>query len=687
MTEGFEGAFPTGKWRTYGNPTWNDDDCRAFTGGWSAWCAGSALDPCPWTLYPGNLNSWMTWGPFDLSDATAGELDFWYWLSSEAGYDTLFWGSSSDGTTFYGDRLTGPGSGWWPGHLDLCDHRGDPTVWIGFRFCSDAAGGDLGAFVDDIVVQKRTDGQPDLTWYVPPGWTDAIVISSRRGTNTSDPLEVGDTAFVDVAWQNSGSACAGFHDARLLSGPAELWMSLMSTLEAGYYLFAEDIPYPVTATGTHQLRLVIDRSNWVPESNEANNTCDLLFDAGCWPGPVVGSGCSVVPGVSHPSVRANCSGSEFELADWSRIPSFTNCLKSKWFYDAANLRTFTDRDNIWNDSSARQCQGVDAHVYSGLTYDYMRDVLGLNSYDDAGAGMTIAVDNPASWQTNNSGWDTLNSFVAIGLPGPGRRSLAGSLDVVAHEWGHAMTRYTSNLVPEKESGALSESFSDMLGVSVGFAFTDPDYLLGEDSYSNVDAMRSMENPIQYHQPDTYKGPFWVSLEGCTPDTNSDWCWIHTNSGVPNKMFYLLSHGGTHNGITVTGIGVQQAMYIMYWANANTWRPPSLTLYGAFEQSVQAANDIDPSGFWGRQVTRAWGAVKVCDCPLQGDINADLAIDVIDVGDVIGIAYSGDPDPQDAACPTTRCDVNNDGTTDTFDVIYLIATAFSGGPNPIDPCAP
>lgn len=76
----------------------------------------------------------------------------------------------------------------------------------------------------------------------------------------------------------------------------------------------------------------------------------------------------------------------------------------------------------------------------------------------------------------------------------------------------------------------------------------------------------------------------------------------------------------------------------------------------------------------------------CDCPYQGNINADLAIDVFDVIGTIGIAFSGEVDPQDSTCPISRGDVDNNAVTDVFDVIFLIATAFSGGPNPIDPCA-
>lgn len=81
----------------------------------------------------------------------------------------------------------------------------------------------------------------------------------------------------------------------------------------------------------------------------------------------------------------------------------------------------------------------------------------------------------------------------------------------------------------------------------------------------------------------------------------------------------------------------------------------------------------------------------CNCPSQGDIAprpaGDALIDVFDVIEIIGIAFSGASDIQDYQCPATRGDVNNNGMVDVFDVIYLIATAFSGGPIPCNPCMP
>ncbi len=97
----------------------------------------------------------------------------------------------------------------------------------------------------------------------------------------------------------------------------------------------------------------------------------------------------------------------------------------------------------------------------------------------------------------------------------------------------------------------------------------------------------------------------------------------------------------------------------------------------------AAGEVSSPSF--RLKMGFWYGAHTCHCLHQGDITGDAAIDVFDVIGEIGIAFSGEPDPQDPACPKTRGDVDNNGVTDVFDVIYLIATSFSGGPGPVNPC--
>jgi bacillolysin len=61
----------------------------------------------------------------------------------------------------------------------------------------------------------------------------------------------------------------------------------------------------------------------------------------------------------------------------------------------------------------------------------------------------------------------------------------------------------------------------------------------------------MANPRAFSDPDRYLGlAFWKpATNACNPigpgnPGNNDYCGVHTNSGVQNRMFYLLSVGGS-----------------------------------------------------------------------------------------------------------------------------------------------
>jgi len=115
--------------------------------------------------YPDDLESWLIYGPFSLAGATAAELTFRRWQQTEEGYDWLSWLASVDGQHFYGDMDSGDTGGWVAETLDLSDVytlgdlRGQPQVWIAFLFQSDADTGDLGAFVDEVMIRKQTGAQ------------------------------------------------------------------------------------------------------------------------------------------------------------------------------------------------------------------------------------------------------------------------------------------------------------------------------------------------------------------------------------------------------------------------------------------------------------------------------------------------------------------------------------------------
>ncbi|MBC7249918.1 MAG: caspase family protein [Anaerolineae bacterium] len=182
MSEDFEGDFPTSLWDvsdTYAGDGleyyWGKDDYRPHGGTYSAWCArggANGLDP-EFNNYPNYASSWMVYGPFDLSDAVAAELTFYYWNVSEQDYDYLFWGASVDGSQFYGQATDGNSNGWQQVIFDLTDVytlgdvTGQPQVWIGFQFYSDSFITYAGAFLDDIVLTKSTESYVGGSVYLP----------------------------------------------------------------------------------------------------------------------------------------------------------------------------------------------------------------------------------------------------------------------------------------------------------------------------------------------------------------------------------------------------------------------------------------------------------------------------------------------------------------------------------------
>lgn len=283
----------------------------------------------------------------------------------------------------------------------------------------------------------------------------------------------------------------------------------------------------------------------------------------------------------------------------------------------------TDGNNIWN--AANQKSAVDAHQHTSMVYDYFLNsskLWSLNSYDGHGISMVNIVETPCG--DDNAYWDgdAVNFCTGVNYT-----PLSAAIDIVAHEWGHAVTDKAavrnSELIYEKQSGALNEGFSDWIGAAVNRYYGRPYWTIGE----GVWVIRSLQNPKLYDQPDTYKdtspGSFWFETDNCVPVCNpqdpryNDCCGVHTNSGIPNKVFYLLGETGTHthNGVSVQGLGITAAMRIGYWANVKYWSA-NATFLDALNGMVDAARELygeDTNEM--NQVKNAWAAVKVTTLPV------------------------------------------------------------------------
>jgi Zn-dependent metalloprotease len=148
-------------------------------------------------------------------------------------------------------------------------------------------------------------------------------------------------------------------------------------------------------------------------------------------------------------------------------------------------------------------------------------------------------------------------------------------DVVAHEYTHGVTANESQLIYANASGALNESMSDVWGEFVDLSNGHGNDAAGVRWQHGEDlpggANRDMKNPPAHGQPDRRWSPLYVPAV-TNPDDSNDQGGVHTNSGVNNKLCFLLTDGGTFNGQTVTGLGISRIADLYYEVNTDLLTP-------------------------------------------------------------------------------------------------------------------
>ncbi|HFA50714.1 MAG TPA: T9SS type A sorting domain-containing protein [Bacteroidetes bacterium] len=265
---------------------------------------------------------------------------------------------------------------------------------------------------------------------------------------------------------------------------------------------------------------------------------------------------------------------------------------------------FLDSDNFWDNVNDEQDEvATDAHWGAEMTFDYFLEKHGHLGIDGDSMPLVGYVHVGDNWL--NARWDGMVAMFGDAAP---PNSPLTALDVVGHEYTHGITDFTADLVYKDESGALNESFSDIFGAAIEF-WADPatsDWLVGED-FLEV-PFRSMSDPKELGDPDTYRGENWAF-------GNGDNGGVHTNSGVQNKWFYLLTDGGAGtndlgNIYDVSGLGLDIAADIAF-RNLKYYLTENSEFKDARAGAVQAAEDLfGPCSNEVVQTTDAWYAVGV-----------------------------------------------------------------------------
>lgn len=164
--DGFEGSFP-GQWQYYkpaskANTEWGRTTFRDNGGNYSVWCAAGGTSPQPaGGDYVPNMGTWLYYGPFSLVGATDAWAELDLWLDSEATYDFVKWMISVNDVNYFGRTRSGTTNGW--EHVtfnfkEVSDIAavGASQVWFALIFESDSGTQGKGAFVDNVVIKKKS---------------------------------------------------------------------------------------------------------------------------------------------------------------------------------------------------------------------------------------------------------------------------------------------------------------------------------------------------------------------------------------------------------------------------------------------------------------------------------------------------------------------------------------------------
>ena len=320
------------------------------------------------------------------------------------------------------------------------------------------------------------------------------------------------------------------------------------------------------------------------------------------------------PGIAHTGysgeqdIIADSFGSDqFRLRDASRGDGVRTFDMNQGTSYGGSV-DFVDNDNDWDNVNPELDQyATDAHWGCEMTYDYYFEEHSRNSLDNAGFQLNSYVHFDVDY--DNAFWD--GSRMTYGDGDVFFTPLTG-LDVCGHEVTHGLTNFTAGLIYADESGALNESFSDIFGTAIEhYARPDDwDWLLGEE-IGLFGALRSLINPNDEGDPDTYFGDYWAPLGG------GDAGGVHTNSGVQNFWYYLLTEGGTgtnDNGdaYDITGIGFEASDAIAF-RNLTVYLTPSSQFADARFYAIESATDLfGVCSFEVEQTANAWYAVGVGD---------------------------------------------------------------------------
>ncbi len=357
------------------------------------------------------------------------------------------------------------------------------------------------------------------------------------------------------------------------------------------------------------------------------------------------------------------------LKDMVLLNAHTGAIAFRYplIHDAKNREIYDSNNTTADPGTLERAEGdpvsaiTDVNLcydYFGDTYDFYAAEHGRDSLDNAGMTLsgTVRYCYPGeACPFANAFWDGSRMYFGEGF--------SAADDVVSHELTHGVTTNESNLVYSYQSGAINESLSDIWGEFVdltnsgGTDTPEVRWQMGED-VPGFGAIRDMADPPAFSDPDRMGSPLYYTGSG-------DYGGVHTNSGVGNKLCYLLTDGDSFNGFTVTGMGISKVADLFYECQVNLLTSSSdyLDLHNAL---LQAAINL---GFTQAEYDNVALATQAVE------IDGSLAPDHDECG--AGICVADGVPLAGSSAFATGTDITSCASGDTLDVWHDYVPTVSG----------
>lgn len=274
-----------------------------------------------------------------------------------------------------------------------------------------------------------------------------------------------------------------------------------------------------------------------------------------------------------------------------------------------------DSDNYWyySDYADSTFMAFDVHWAFQKIYDRLYNVHSKNGMNNYGKKVMAYVNaNFGDDYTDNACWEGSREELYFGR-GDNMNRPFSTLDIVAHEYGHGITKFQIGW--SQDQGHLNEGLSDIWAAIMDYRFGDTNtevWKFGEHLFPLYLCIRDIEHPdassaytpiastynsVQYNQSDKYG-----------------------KSGVFSHWFYLLVNGGqgynsNNTYYSLNAIGMDMAENLIVKAVYDNYLRYTTTYEDVRNAFIAAAETMNNDSL-AISVNNAWYAVGVGSQPSQ-----------------------------------------------------------------------